>query len=159
MMWRYLWIALVVIALDQLTKYAAADYLVRHGELALVPFLNLALVHNTGAAFGMLSQASGWQNVFFIVVALIACIAILWIVWRLEKKDFLLVSGLMLILGGAAGNLIDRLVHGYVIDFIDVYYRDWHWPAFNIADSAITVGAVILAIDALNLGARRTREL
>jgi len=159
MMWRYLWIALVVIALDQLTKYAAADYLLRHGELELVPFLNLALVHNTGAAFGMLSQASGWQNIFFIVVALIACVVISWIVWRLEKKDLLLVSGLMLILGGAAGNLIDRLVHGYVIDFIDVYYRDWHWPAFNIADSAITVGAVILAIDALKPGAPRTREL
>ena len=157
-MWRYLWIAIVVIALDQLTKYTAADYLVRHGQLELAPFLNLALVHNTGAAFGMLSQASGWQNVFFIVVALIACVAILWIAWRLERKDLLLVTGLMLILGGAAGNLIDRLVHGYVIDFIDVYYHDWHWPAFNIADSAITIGAVILALDALNLGARRTRE-
>jgi signal peptidase II len=158
-MWRYLWIAIVVVVLDQLTKYVAADYLVRHGELALAPFLNLALVHNTGAAFGMLSQASGWQNVFFIAVALIACAAILWIVWRLERKDLLLTAGLMLILGGAAGNLIDRLVHGYVIDFIDVYYRLWHWPAFNIADSAITIGAVILAIDALNLGARRPRGL
>ena len=158
-MWRYLWIAIAVIALDQLTKHVAADYLVRHGELELVPFLNLALVHNTGAAFGMFSQASGWQNVFFIAVALIACIAILWMVWRLERKDLLLVSGLMLILGGAAGNLIDRLVHGYVIDFIDVYYRAWHWPAFNIADSAITIGAAILAIDALGLGTRRTREL
>lgn len=158
-MWRYLWIAVTVTVLDQLTKYVASDYLVRHGELALVPFLDLALVHNTGAAFGIFSQASGWQNVFFIVVALIACIAILWMVWRLERKDLLLISGLMLILGGAAGNLIDRFVHGYVIDFIDVYYHTWHWPAFNIADSAITIGAVILAIDALNFGARRTREL
>ena len=158
-MWRYLWIAVAVTVLDQLTKYVAADYLARHGELALVPFLNLALVHNTGAAFGIFSQAGGWQNVFFIVVALIACVAILWMVWRLERKDLLLVSGLMLILGGAAGNLIDRLVHGYVIDFIDVYYGAWHWPAFNIADSAITIGAVILAIDALNLGGRRTRGL
>lgn len=158
-MWRYLWIAVAVTVLDQLTKYVAAGYLARHGELALIPFLNLALVHNTGAAFGIFSQAGGWQNVFFIVVALIACVAILWMVWRLERKDLLLVSGLMLILGGAAGNLIDRLVHGYVIDFIDVYYRAWHWPAFNIADSAITIGAVILAIDALNLGGRRTRGL
>ena len=155
-MWRYLWIAIAVTVLDQLTKHVAADYLARHGELALVPFLNLALVHNTGAAFGIFSQASGWQNVFFIVVALIACVAILWMAWRLERKDLLMVSGLMLILGGAAGNLIDRLVHGYVIDFIDVYYRAWHWPAFNIADSAITIGAAILAIDALSLGARRT---
>lgn len=150
-MWRYLWIAIAVVVLDQLTKYVAADYLLRHGELNLFPFLNLALVHNTGAAFGMLSQASGWQNVFFIVIALIACVAILWIVWRLERKDLILASGLMLILGGAAGNLIDRLVHGYVIDFIDVYYRTWHWPAFNVADSAITVGAVMLALDALRL--------
>ena len=158
-MWRYLWITITVIVLDQLTKYVAADYFLSHGELNLLPFLNLALVHNTGAAFGMLSQAGGWQNVFFIAVALIACIVILWIVSRLESKDLLLVSGLMLILGGAAGNLIDRLIHGYVIDFIDVYYRDWHWPAFNVADSAITVGAVILAFDALNLGTRRTRGL
>lgn len=148
-MWRYLWIAIAVIVVDQLTKHVAADYLLRHGELNLFPFLNLALVHNTGAAFGMLSQASGWQNVFFIAVALIACVVILWIVWRLERKDLLLASGLMLILGGAAGNLIDRLVFGYVIDFIDVYFRMWHWPAFNVADSAITVGAVLLGLDAL----------
>ncbi len=151
-MWRYLWVAVVVLILDQLTKVTAADYLALHDEVKLLPFLSLTLVHNTGAAFGFLSSANGWQNIFFIVVALIACIVILWMSRRLAAKDILLASGLMLILGGAAGNLTDRLIHGYVIDFIDVYYRTWHWPAFNIADSAITVGAVLLAVDALGLG-------
>jgi len=148
-MWRLLWIAAVVFVSDQLTKFAASDYLTRHGDVQLTSFLNFALVHNTGAAFGFLSSASGWQNIFFIVVASIACMAILWMAWRLKADDFLLGAGLMLVLGGAAGNLTDRLFHGYVIDFIDVYFRTWHWPAFNVADSAITVGAVMLLLDAM----------
>lgn len=158
-MWRFLWIAVVAFISDQLTKFAAADYLLRHGEVKLAPFLSLTLVHNTGAAFGILSSASGWQNLFFIVIALVACIVILWVIWRLDTKDILLATGLMLILGGAAGNLVDRLIHGYVVDFIDVYYRTWHWPAFNVADSAITIGAVLLAFDASGLGSRRKQKL
>jgi len=146
---RFLWIAIVVFVLDQLTKHVAADYLIRHGELKLVPFLNLSLVHNTGAAFGMLSQASGWQNLFFIAVAMIACVVILLIMQRLRPADAPLAVALMLILGGALGNLLDRLIHGYVIDFIDVYYGTWHWPAFNVADSAITIGAALLLLDTL----------
>ena len=153
-MWRFLWIAAAVFVSDQLTKFAAADYLTRHGDVQLTSCLNFALVHNTGAAFGFLSSASGWQNIFFIVVASVACIAILWMSWRLKADDLLLGAGLMLVLGGAAGNLTDRLIHGYVIDFIDVYYGVWHWPAFNIADSAITVGAVLLALDALGWNSR-----
>jgi signal peptidase II len=148
-MWQLLWIAAVVYVSDQLTKFAAADYLTRHGDMQLTSFLNFVLVHNTGAAFGFLSSASGWQNIFFIAVASVACLAILWMTWRLTTNDRVLGAGLMLILGGAAGNLTDRLLHGYVIDFVDVYYRAWHWPAFNVADSAITVGAVLLALDAL----------
>jgi signal peptidase II len=151
-MWRLLWIAAAVFVSDQLTKFAASDYLTRHGDVPLTSFLNFSLVHNTGAAFGFLSSASGWQNIFFIVVASIACVVILWMIWRHDAKDILLASGLTLILGGAAGNLTDRLLYGYVIDFVDVYYRGWHWPAFNVADSAITVGAVLLAVDALGLG-------
>lgn len=155
-MWRLLWIAVIVLISDQLTKFAATDYLLQHGEVKLAPFLSLTLVHNTGAAFGILSSASGWQNFFFIVIALIACVAILWVIWRHDTKHIFLATGLMLILGGAAGNLVDRLVHGYVIDFIDAYYRTWHWPAFNVADSAISIGAVLLALDALGLGSRKT---
>ena len=157
-MWRLLWIAIVVFVLDQLTKHVAADYLMRHGELKLVPFLNLALVHNTGAAFGMLSQASGWQNVFFIAVAMIACVVILLVMRRLQREDAPLAVALMLILGGAVGNLLDRLIHGYVIDFIDVYYGTWHWPAFNVADSAITLGAVLLLVDTLGWLPWKTRR-
>ncbi|MBI3440289.1 MAG: lipoprotein signal peptidase [Proteobacteria bacterium] len=156
-MWRYLWIAVVVFVCDQLTKFTAADYLLRHGEVKLAPFLNLTLVHNTGAAFGILNNAGGWQNVLFIMVASIACVVILWMSWRADIKGILFAVALMLILGGAAGNLIDRLVHGYVIDFIDVYYRVWHWPAFNVADSAITIGAVLLGIDALGPGREKKR--
>jgi signal peptidase II len=156
-MWRFVWIAVVVLVFDQLTKFAATDYLTQHGEVNLAPFLNLVLVHNTGAAFGFLSSAGGWQNVFFIVVAVSACVFILWMSWRLDRRDMFLAIGLMLVLGGALGNLTDRLFHGYVIDFIDVYYRTWHWPAFNSADSAITIGAVMLMLDALLPGSRKTR--
>ncbi len=148
-MWHRLWIAVTVVVLDQLTKFAATDYLSQHGEIHLAPFLNLVLVHNTGAAFGFLSGAGGWQNIFFIIVALAASIFILWMCRRLSIGDKLLAIALMLVLGGALGNLIDRLIHGYVIDFIDIYYGTWHWPAFNVADSAITVGAVLLVVDAL----------
>lgn len=156
-MWRYLWIAVVVLVFDQLTKFAAMDYLAQYGEVNLAPILNLVLVHNTGAAFGLLSSAGGWQNTFFIIVAVAASVFILWMSWRLSAKDKLLAIGLMLLLGGALGNLTDRLIYGYVIDFIDVYYRTWHWPAFNFADSAITIGAVMLALDALQPGSRKTR--
>jgi len=152
---KYLWIAAVVLVLDQLTKVAAVDYFAQQMEVRLAPFLSLVMVHNTGAAFGFLGSASGWQNLFFIVVAVVACVVILWMTARLETKDSLIAIGLMLVLGGALGNVIDRLAHGYVIDFIDVHYQTWHWPAFNVADSAITIGAVLLLFDAL--GVRKTR--
>ncbi len=154
-MWGFLWVAAVVFALDQLTKFIATDYLMRTGEISLMPFLNLVLVHNTGAAFGFLSSAGGWQNIFFIIVAATAGVFILWMISRLDSKDRLLAIALMLILGGALGNLADRLIHGYVIDFVDIYYGAWHWPAFNVADSAITVGAMLLMADALGLGRRQ----
>lgn len=154
---RLLWIAVAVFVSDQLAKFAAADYLTRHGDVQLTSFLNFALVYNTGAAFGFLSSASGWQNIFFVVVASVACGVILWISWRLKADDLVLGAGLMLVLGGAAGNLTDRLLHGYVIDFVDVHYHTWHWPAFNVADSAITVGAVLLIIDAFGLSQRKMK--
>ena len=157
-MWRFLWIAVVVFISDQLTKFVAADYLLRHGEVKLAPFFSLTLVHNTGAAFGILSSASGWQNFFFIFITSVACIVILSVIWRLDAKNILLVIGLMLVLGGAMGNLFDRLIHGYVVDFIDFYFHSWHWPAFNMADSAITIGALLLVLDALGLGSRKTQQ-
>ena len=156
-MWRYLWISLIVFVLDQATKLAAVKYLTRHAEVNLAPFLNLTLVYNTGAAFGFLNDAAGWQNIFFIIVALVAGVVILFMLRRLNPHDTVMAVGLTLILGGAAGNLADRLIHGYVIDFIDIFYGSWHWPAFNVADSAITVGAVLLVLDALGFGKKSPR--
>lgn len=146
-MWRYLWIAGAVIVVDQLTKLAALKYLVRHAEVALLPFLNLTLVFNAGAAFGFLGSAGGWQKWFFVAVALVATVVILAMLRRLGKNDGQLAVALTLILGGALGNLVDRLMYGYVVDFVDFYVGTWHWPAFNVADSAITVGAGLLILD------------
>lgn len=145
-------IAVGVLVADQLTKYWAAATLVK-GSIPVVPFLTFTLVHNTGAAFGFLSSAGGWQNTFFMIVAALAAVLIIVMLWRLQ--DHWVGTALALILGGAVGNLIDRMWHGYVIDFIDVYYGTWHWPAFNIADSAITIGAVLLVIDAVKPKASR----
>lgn len=143
---RSYWIiALTVLVLDQLTKYWATATLMK-GSVPVTPFFKFTLVHNTGAAFGFMSNASGWQNMFFMIVAALASVLIVIMLWRLQ--DRWTGTGLALILGGAVGNLVDRALHGYVIDFLDVYYGAWHWPAFNIADSAITIGAVLLVIDA-----------
>ena len=156
MLRKYGWLALLVYVLDQLTKLAAVQFLVYHAELKLLPFLNLTLVFNTGAAFGFLGDASGWQNAFFITVALVAAGIIVAMLRRLRPSDVWSAVALTLILGGAIGNLTDRLLHGYVIDFIDVHYAGWHWPAFNVADSAITIGAIVLIVDALGWTRRRT---
>ncbi len=155
-MWYWLWIAGAVLALDQASKWLALEKLVLHESVPLTPFLNLTLVYNKGAAFGFLSTASGWQNLFFIGIALVATVVILYLLKRMGGKDRLMALALMLILGGAIGNLIDRLLYGHVVDFIDVYYSSWHWPAFNVADSAITVGAVMIALDAIGIGRRQS---
>jgi signal peptidase II len=171
-MLKFIWIAVLVFLIDQLTKYFAVKSLIT-GEVVMAPFLHFVLVYNTGAAFGFLNSASGWQNMLFIGVAFAAVVVILLMVRRLGANDTQVAIGLMLVLGGAVGNLTDRLIHSYVIDFIDVlYFSDgtfcfWpfdlrgggcHWPVFNIADSAITVGAILLALDALGLGARTRHD-
>ncbi len=154
-MWRWLWIAGAVLVLDQASKWVVLEKLVLHESIPLMPFLNLTLLFNKGAAFGFLSTASGWQNLFFIGIALVATVVILYLLRRMGAKDRFMAVALMLILGGAIGNLIDRLLYGHVVDFIDVYYGAWHWPAFNVADSAITVGAAMIALDAIGIGRRQ----
>ena len=149
-MFRLLWIALLVCVADQATKYLAMQYLV-HSEIAIAPFLNLSLAFNTGAAFSFLSGAGGWQNLFFVLVAFVVSVVILFMFRRLGANDRQVAVALMLVLGGAAGNVIDRVHHGYVVDFIDVYYHAWHWPTFNLADSAITLGAILLVLDAFGI--------
>jgi len=151
-MLRWIWLAVVILLLDQVTKQIALAQLTLHEPVTLLPFLNFTLVYNKGAAFGFLSSASGWQNAFFIVVALIACGVILYLLRQSRERMFSV--ALVLVLGGAIGNLVDRFIYGYVIDFVDVYYQSWHWPAFNIADSAITVGALLLVFNTLQPATR-----
>ena len=146
---RWLWLTLAIIVLDQSSKSVAVQWLTLHQALPVWPGFNLTLVHNTGAAFSFLSEAGGWQRYFFIVLTLV--ISVVMLVWltRLQAGRATLAGALSLVIGGAVGNLWDRLQYGYVVDFIEVYYGQWSWPVFNVADSAITIGAALLILDAL----------
>jgi signal peptidase II len=139
-------LALVIVVLDQATKYCASAWLSYAEPLAIVPSLNFTLVHNTGAAFSLLSDASGWQRWFFASIALVVGVVITLWLRQVKEDETWLPLALSLILGGAIGNFWDRIYFGYVIDFIQVYYEAWFFPAFNIADSAICVGAAILLL-------------
>ena len=145
--WRLAGIlALVIVGLDQWSKQAVSVAL-RYGEsVAVTPFFNLVLVYNKGAAFSFLSGASGWQREFFIGLTAVALIAIVWLI-RQHRNEIIFCWGLALIAAGAVGNLIDRVAHGHVIDFLDFHAFGWHFWAFNLADSAITLGAGLLIID------------
>jgi signal peptidase II len=144
----WLWLSVVVIALDQATKFLATRFLDLYERVEVLPVLDFTLLHNTGAAFSMLAGASGWQRWFFIGLAGVVSVLLTAWIWRIPRGDKLLPLALALILGGAIGNVIDRLWHGYVVDFIHVHWGDAYFPAFNIADSAITVGAALLILDA-----------
>jgi len=148
-MLKWLWLSLVVIVFDQVTKQMVTDSLHLYQSIPILPSLNLVLVHNSGAAFSFLSDAGGWQRWFFVVLAMGVSVVILIWIKRLKQEERRLAVALSLVLGGAIGNVWDRIAHGYVVDFIDVYYGEWHWPAFNVADSAICVGAALLILDAL----------
>jgi signal peptidase II len=143
---RWLWLALGVAIADQGSKLLAEHWLGVHEPVAVVPFFNLFLTYNTGAAFSFLRDAGGWQRWLF--AALSVGVGVFIVVWlrRIPRDQQWLACALALVLGGAAGNLVDRLFRtgGGVVDFIDVYYGTWHWPAFNVADSAISIGAVML---------------
>ncbi len=145
--WPWFVLVLVVICLDQASKYWASLDLMLYHPKPIFPMFSLTLAYNTGAAFSFLHNAGGWHRWFFTGFSLIMSIAlIIWII-RLPSVARLQLAALSLILGGAIGNLIDRALFGFVIDFIDVYYKNHHWPVFNIADSAICIGAVLLLID------------
>ena len=146
-MLKWLGLSLFAILLDQGTKLAIDSSMKLYQSIPILPFFKLTYVHNTGAAFSFLSEAGGWQRWFFAGLALvISCVIAVWLA-RLKQHETLLAVALALVLGGAIGNLIDRLAYGYVIDFLDVYYQTWHWPAFNIADSAITLGVVLMLLE------------
>lgn len=140
----WLWLSALVIGLDQVTKYLATHSLDYGMPVALLPVFDLTLLHNTGAAFSFLASAGGWQRWFFALVA--AGVSIYLVHWlrKTSPGQRWQAIALALILGGAIGNLIDRMLLGYVVDFISLHWRDYYYPAFNIADAAITVGAVML---------------
>ncbi len=156
-MLKWLWLSALVVTLDLATKAVASHYLVLYQPVPVFPGFNWTLAHNAGAAFSFLASQSGWQRWFFSVIALVVSIGITIWIKRLKPTETWLAVALALVLGGAIGNLWDRVTLGYVVDFIDVYYQQSHWPAFNIADSAICVGAVLLIIDSFR-GERDWRE-
>ena len=145
-MLKWLWLSALIIVLDQASKWVMSSWLSLYETVAVIPFFNLTMAHNTGAAFSFLSQAGGWQRWFFVGLALAVSLGLLIWLKKIAKTNLEAMS-VSLILGGAIGNVIDRVYFGYVIDFLDVYYGSYHWPAFNIADSAIVIGAIILVID------------
>lgn len=146
---RWYSLAVLIVVLDQLTKQWVSSSFSYGESLELLPFLNLTLVHNMGAAFSFLSDAGGWQRWFFAIVSLIVSVVLIFWLSRLPARQYLLATALALVLGGAIGNLWDRVFLGYVVDFIDVFYQKHHWPAFNIADTSITVGAILLILESL----------
>ncbi len=151
-MLKWLWLSLLVLIVDQASKLVVDSSMQLFESISLFQFFNLTYVRNTGAAFSFLSQAGGWQRWFFAALAiLMSTIIVIWLI-RLKRHETLMAAALSLVLGGAIGNLIDRVAYGYVIDFLDVYYQDWHWPAFNIADSAICIGVGLMLIDNFRSG-------
>jgi len=149
----WLGIALLVLVLDQFTKVLVLGAFQLGDSTPITSFFNLVRVHNHGAAFSFLAGAGGWQRWFFTGIGLFATVFIVWLL-RSNGGQRLFAFALANILGGAVGNVIDRLQHGYVVDFLDFYVGRWHFPAFNVADSAITLGAICLILDEL----RRWRQ-
>jgi signal peptidase II len=139
-------LSIVIIVFDYVTKIAVLGSLAPGQSHAVAPFFNLVLVFNKGAAFSFLAGAQGWQTLFFAAIAIVASIVVSFLILKNGNKP-VFCAALSLILGGALGNLYDRLVYGQVVDFLDFHAAGWHWPAFNVADSAITIGAAILIVE------------
>ncbi|WP_411705370.1 signal peptidase II [Edaphovirga cremea] len=144
---RWLWLALIVLVLDLGSKQWVMAHFYLGESVPLVPFFNLTYAHNPGAAFSFLADKGGWQRWFFAAIALVISVVLIVLMYRSSAKQRLVNAAYALIIGGALGNLFDRMVHGVVIDFIDFYVNNWHWPVFNLADTAICIGAVIIVLE------------
>ena len=154
-MLKWFGLSAAVIVLDQITKHAVRQAFALYESVEITPFFNMVFVLNKGAAFSLLADAGGWQRMFFVAIAIGASA---WIAWLLRRHsaETLFCLALALILGGALGNVIDRIAIGAVIDFLDFHAGGYHWPAFNVADIAISCGAVLLVLDALRTKPRET---
>ena len=158
--WRtfslWMFISASIVVLDQLTKMAILKWVPLYDKIPLNSFINITHQQNKGAAFSFLADAGGWQRWLFSVLATgVSCGIVVWLYQLRKERQFVLSAGLILILGGAIGNVIDRIRLGYVIDFFQVLIAGWPFPSFNVADSAITVGAVLIIIDALFFSGRK----
>jgi len=153
--WLWLGVALIIFLVDQISKIAIVGAFQLGESLPLTSFFNLVRVHNPGAAFSFLADAGGWQRWFFTALGVVAAMVMVYLL-RMHAGQTLFCMALSLLLGGALGNVIDRVLYSHVIDFLDFYYGSWHFPAFNVADSAITIGACLLILDEL-LRVRRGR--
>ncbi|MDZ7919560.1 signal peptidase II [Rhodoferax sp.] len=154
-LWQWLGLAFILLLADQFTKILILGYYQLGDSTYVTSFFNVVRVHNTGAAFSFLAGASGWQRWFFTVIGLVAAAVIIWML-KAHPGQKLFSFAMACILGGAIGNVIDRLAYGYVVDFLDFHWRGMHFPAFNVADSAISIGAICLILDEL-LRVRKTR--
>jgi signal peptidase II len=154
----WLWLSALIVLLDQATKRLVDTAMQLHQTIELIPGFQFTYLRNQGAAFSFLSGAGGWQRWFFIALAIIASGLICFWLKNLPRARRHEAVAWSLVLGGALGNLIDRILYGYVIDFLDLYYGEWHWPAFNVADSAITVGVLLLLFDSFRPSGDRARR-
>ena len=153
--WLWLGIALITLLLDQLTKIAVVGAFQLGETLPITSYFNLVRVHNPGAAFSFLADASGWQRWFFTGLGTVAAVVMVWLLHS-NASEKLFCFAISFVLGGAVGNVIDRVLYGYVVDFLDFHWMAMHFPAFNVADSAITLGAICLILDEV-LRVRRSR--
>jgi signal peptidase II len=154
----WVWVAVVVLLLDRISKYLAVRFLIENEPYPVMKFFNFTLAYNTGAAFSFLKDASGWQAWFFGGLAVMVSVGLLIWLKRISYQQRWLSIAIALIIGGALGNLFDRISYGHVVDFIDWYVSYYHWPVFNIADTAVCIGAVMLLIDTLFLEKSRKKE-
>lgn len=154
----FLWLSAVAFALDLLTKYLVVKNFELYESINILPIFNLTYVRNTGAAFSFLAGQGGWQKYFFIVLALAISAMLVYFLYKNTVQQKLQNSAYALVIGGALANMADRAYHGFVVDFFDFYWGDWHYPVFNIADIAICVGAGLLAIDAFKNGDSKGSE-
>lgn len=154
----FLWLSAVVFVVDLFTKYIVVTNFQLYESINILPIFNLTYARNYGAAFSFLADHSGWQKYFFILLAVVISAVLIYFLSQNKKEQKLLNYAYSLIIGGALGNMADRAYHGFVVDFLDFYWKHWHYPTFNVADIAISVGAVLLAVDAFKNGDKQEKK-